>query len=309
MRDAPSTQDEIFDAVIVGGGPAGLSAALWLARYRRRVRLYDAGEPRNRMTTAVHGYPGLDDPAPEELRRRIRAQAVEAGAEFCPDRVVALRGSKGDFRVESEHGAPVRARRILLAYGCRDCVPDIPGLAPAYGITVHHCPDCDGPAVTGEPVGVIGWTRTAAELALFLQTWTERVVLLLHGHETELDDAGRDTLRRRGVAVRAAAVARVDQRDGRVRGVELANGERLELTRLFFRVATPPASDLGRRLGCRSAEGGRIAVDDGQETTAPGVYAAGDITGHPHLAISAAADGVRAALALHRSLLPSDQDL
>lgn len=295
--------------MVVGGGPAGLSAAYWLARYRRRVRLYDAGEPRNRTALAVHGYPGVVDPAPDELRRRIRGQAAAAGAELVGGRVGSISGEKDDFRVEVEGGSPVHARRILLAYGCRDEIPDIPGLGAAYGVTVHHCPDCDGPSASGEPAGVVGWTRGAAALALFLLTWAERVSLLTHGREPELDEAALATLRRHGIALRTTAIARIDHRRGRIRSVQLAGGERLPLRRLFVHLRTSPAADLARRLGCRARDGERLIVDDGQQTTVPGVYAAGDIAGHPHLAVSAAADGVRAALALHRSLLPPDHEL
>lgn len=300
---------ERFDAVVVGGGLAGLSAAYWLARYRRRVRVYDTGEGRNRGAAAVHGYPGVEDPAPEELRRRIRVQAAGAGAELYEGRVVGVEGARDAFRVAVEGGDIVHARRVLLAYGRRDILPEIPGLEAAYGVTVHHCPDCDGPSVVDEPVGVVGWSRAAAEIALFLLTWASRVVRLLHGHEDELSEDDRDALLRYGVATRDAEIARIDERDGRVRAVYLADGECLALRRLFIHIGAPPASDLAERLGCGTAPDGRIVVDDGQQTTTPGVYAAGDIAGHPHLAVSAAAEGVRAALALHRSLLPRDLEL
>lgn len=300
---------EQFDAVVVGGGIAGLSAAYWLARYRRRVRVYDAGGGRNRMSAAVHGYPGIDDPTPQELRRRIRVQAAGAGAELREGRVAAVDGSRDAFRVVVEGGDVVHARRIVLAFGRSDIIPEIPGIEEAYGVTVHHCPDCDGPSARGEPVGVIGWSRTAAELALFLLTWASRVVLLRHGHDSLLSREDRETLLRHGVATHDAPITRIDQVDGRVRAIYLADGECLALHRLFVHIGSPPASDLARRLGCEIGPGGRIVVDEGQETTVPGVYAAGDIAGHPHLAIAAAAEGVRAALSLHRSLLPADLEL
>ena len=300
---------EEFDAVVVGGGIAGLSAAFWLARYRRRVRVYDAGGGRNRMSVAIHGYPGVEDPTPQEMRRRIRTQAAGAGAELRQGRVADVKGSRDAFRVIVESGDIVRARRIVLAYGLSDIIPDIPGIAEAYGVTVHHCPDCDGPSAHEEPVGVIGWSRAAAELALFLLTWASRVVLLRHGHDDRLAREDRETLLRRGVATHDARITRIDQVDGRVRAVYLADGECLALRRLFVHIGSPPASDLARRLGCETGPDGRIVVDEGQETTVPGVYAAGDIAGHPHLAIAAAAEGVRAALSLHRSLLPADLEL
>lgn len=301
---------ERFDAVVVGGGPAGLSAAYWLARYRRRVRVYDAGGGgRNRAALVLHGYPGLEDASPEELRRRIRVQAAGAGAELCDGRVVDVQGERDAFRVATEDGDVVHARRVVLAYGLRDIRPEIPGLEDAYGVTVHHCPDCDGPSVADEPVGVIGWSRAAAELALFLLTWASRVVLLRHGHDEELTAGDREALLRHGIATRDSPITRIDQVDGRIRAVYLADGECLALRRLFVHIASPPASDLAVRLGCATAPDGRVVVDAGQETTVPGVYAAGDIAGHPHLAISAVAEGVCAALALHRSLLPSDLEL
>lgn len=300
---------EEFDAVVVGGGIAGLSAAFWLARYRRRVRVYDAGGGRNRMSVAIHGYPGVEDPTPQEMRRRIRVQAAGAGAELREGRVADIKGSRDAFRVVVESGDIVRARRIVLAYGLSDIIPDIPGIEEAYGVTVHHCPDCDGPSAYEEPVGVIGWSPAAAELALYLLTWASRVVLLRHGHDDRLSREDRETLLRHGVATHDPRITRIDQVEGRVRAVYLADGECLALRRLFVRIGSPPASDLARRLGCEIAPDGRIVVDEGQETTVPGVYAAGDIAGHPHLAIAAAADGVRAALSLHRSLLPSDLEL
>ncbi|MFO7261572.1 MAG: NAD(P)/FAD-dependent oxidoreductase [bacterium] len=295
-----------YDAVIVGGGPAGLAAAFWLARYRRRVRVLDSGEARNELTWAVHGYPGLPDLPPAELRRRLREQAEAAGAEVESALVVRIEGHKDAFDVYVRSAPPLRARRVLLAYGVRDLLPDIPGLEQALGTSVFHCPDCDGPLMAGLRVGVIGWTRQAAALALFLRTWAGRLVLLPHGHRLAADARTRATLERYHVAVQPGRIVRVTPAGGRAVSLHLESGEVIGLDGLFFHIGTEPASDLAQRLGCETDEHGYLRTDRGLETTVPGVFAAGDITGHPHLAISAAARGVLAALAIHRSLLPPE---
>src|SRR5690606_3761977 len=146
------------------------------------VTVYDAGAPRNEPAWAVHGFPGLPDPSPLELRRRLQQQALGAGAEILDVEVSAARGTKGDFEVSPATGDVVRARRIVLAYGLRDYVPDIPGIDELYGTSVFHCPDCDGPAVAGTRIGVIGWDRYTFNIALYLRHFSDAVTLLTHGH-------------------------------------------------------------------------------------------------------------------------------
>lgn len=295
--------DESYDAVIVGGGIAGLSAALWLARYRRRVRVYDGGEPRNEPAWAVHGYPGIVDPSPTELRRRLYEQATGAGAEHAMQLVQGVRGGADAFAVELEDGSSVRTRRVVLAFGLVDHLPDVEGIEEFYGSSVHHCPDCDGPGLEGCHVGVIGWDRHAANLALYLQTWSERVTLLAHGHDLELDDDARALLNDAGIEVQTQQLVRAAGNVNRLTHVETADGPSIEVDKLFFHLGTTPRSDIAVRLACALDDDGYLAVDRGQETSVPGVHAAGDITGLPHLAVAAAAEGVRAALSIHRSLL------
>lgn len=298
-----------YDVVVVGGGPAGLSAALWLARYRRRVRVYDAGHPRNEATRTVNGYPGLPAISPDELRRRIADQARGVGAEILDGVVIEITGAKDAFRIVPENEPPVTARRVLLAYGKRDELPEIPGIREAYGMTVHHCPDCDGPSALGLPIAVIGWGRQCAALALFLLTWTRQITLLTHGHDPDLDHRTTSVLEKNGIQLRTNRISRIVQDGGRVSQVEFEDGERLAIDHIFFHLGSGPASDLGDRLGCRKCETGDLDVDHGQETSVSGVYAAGDITGRPSLAVFAATDGIRAALAIHRSLLPPEYEM
>lgn len=298
-----------WDAVIVGGGPAGLTCALWLARYHRNVCLFDTAEPRNEPAWAVHGFPGILDPTPTELRGRIRQQARTAGAALVLDAVSRIEGQKNEFRITTASGEQHAARRVVLGYGLRDYLPDVPGIRMLYGSAVFHCADCDGPEAAGRAVAVIGHDRSAATLALYLRYWTDRVTLLPHDARLSLEQADRDTLGREGVEVREGRIERLDAADGMLRSVQFEDGGSLPSDRLFFHLGSEPRCDLAEHLGCELDAAGYITVDKGQESSVPGVYAVGDITGPPHLASTAAADGVKAALTIHRSLLPSSRQL
>lgn len=295
-----------WDALVVGGGPAGLAGALWLARYRRNVLVLDDDRPRNEAAWAVHGFPGIPDPDPDVLRRRIRDQATEAGAEFETRRANGIHGTKGAFTVQDDAGNGLEARRILLAYGRQDRIPEIKGLRKFFGHSVFHCPDCDGPSVEGATVGVLGHDRDAAILALYLLTWADRTLLLTNGDEPELDEKARDTLRRYNVAVETGSVLSLEGDGTRLRRASMEGGE-VELDALFFHLGSEPTSSLGPATGCECDGSGRILVDSSSlESSIEGIHAAGDIVGRPYLAVTAVADGVRAALAIHRSLLPGE---
>ncbi|MFW5950892.1 MAG: NAD(P)/FAD-dependent oxidoreductase [Gemmatimonadota bacterium] len=294
-----------WDAVIVGGGPAGLSAALWLARYRRRVITLDEGHPRNEAAWAVHGYPGLPDPDPERLRSTIREQATAAGAIFERRRVVEITGEKGDFTLADAAADTIGARRIVLAYGRRDRLPGIPGLEACYGRSVFHCPDCDGPTVEGARVAVLGHDRNAAALALYLLTWAREALMLTNGLDPALPPDAIGTLRRHSVGIITGRVERLESEGCQLRAARV-DGRVVPLDALFFHWGSEPASGLGSVTGCTVNRHGDLEVNGSLETSIPGIYAAGDIIGRPHLAVSAAAGGVRAALALHRSLLPDE---
>jgi thioredoxin reductase len=311
-----------WDVAVIGGGPAGLACALWLGRYSRDVVVYDTAQPRNEPAWAVHGYPGLLDPGPTELRTRMRRQARTAGAAFELDEVISVRGEKDDFLVETHGGTTASARRVVLAFGLRDQLPDIPGMAEHYGTAVFHCADCDGPEAAGNAVGVIGWDRAAANLALYLLHWSQRITLLTHGREPELEAAERRTLEEHGVAVAVEPIARLETVSGVFAGVAFrspgqphsGNGDatsngKAPFDRIFFHLGNEPRSDIAAELECGTDDEGYIEVDRGQQTSVPGIYAAGDITGHPHLTVTAAAEGVRAALSIHRSLLPDERHL
>jgi thioredoxin reductase len=299
--------DDAYDAVVIGGGPAGLAGALWLARYRLRTCVVDAGDPRNATTWAVHGYLGVPDPAPDELRRIGRDQAVAAGADYVEATVVDVAGEVGDFEVKLADGPGIGARRILFATGLRDIIPEIPGLMDHYGTSIWHCPDCDGPGITGMRVGVIGWGRQIAAFCMEMLTWTDQLTILTHGHRPDMPDRARAALDRFDIEVVTEPIARIEGSEGLVQRVVHADGSRRRFDSLFFHIAYGPGCSIPAELGCDADEEGILQVDSDFQTTVPGVYAAGDITAGSKLAIRCAADGTRAAIGIYRSLLPRER--
>jgi thioredoxin reductase len=298
---------EKFDAVVIGGGPAGLAAALWLARYKLRTCVFDSDDPRNSVTWGVHGYLGLDDPAPAELRNIGREQATRAGARIEAGTVVAVEGEVDRFVVKLEDGRNVSARRVLFATGMRDIIPEIPGLLDFYGTSIWHCPDCDGPTVEGLRVGVIGWGRQIAAFCMEMLTWTNQLTLYSHGRDPELPEKSKEALDRFNIRVIREPLARIEGEGERLQRVVFENGETQELDALFFHIAFGPGCAIPADLGCEANDKAILKVDEDGQTTVPGIYAAGDITPGSKLAIKAAAEGTRAAIGVYRSLLPEDR--
>ena len=299
-------ESESYDVGIIGGGPAGLSAAIWSARYLHSVVLIDSGDPRNWETRGINGFLGLPSVRPAELRARGREACRQFGATLRD--AIVLRAERIDdetFDICLEGGGRVRSRRLLLAIGLRDVWPDIPGLAHVYGANAHVCPDCDGYEARDKRVVVIGNGRHAVGMALNLTTWTRDIVICTNGRPPELDKPEYcEKLDALGIPVLTDAVTRVCYEGTTIECLELANGSRLAADKVFFTIGQYPADDLGAQLGCKRDSGGHIIVDEHLHTSVRNVYAAGDITPGPQLAIAAAAGGAVAALSIHKSLVP-----
>jgi thioredoxin reductase len=300
-------QQQPYDVLVIGGGPAGLAGALWLSRYRLSTRLFDAGDPRNARTTGVHGYLGLQSIPPMKLREIGRAQARAAGAELQTAVVEKVSGEKDRFTVELADGDSFAARRLLFATGLRDIIPEIPGLMDFYGTSIWHCPDCDGPSTLGKRVGVIGWGRQIAAFCMEMLTWTDDLTILTHAHPPDLPDQSRTALDRFGISVVQQGIVRIDGRAGQVDSVTLQDGSSIRFDAMFFHIAYGPGCSLPAAMGCRADEEGILEVDADFETSVPGIYAAGDITHGSKLAIRAASEGTRAAIGIYRSLLPEER--
>lgn len=317
------SKTELYDAAIVGGGPAGLSAAIWLGRYLHRTVLFDSGEPRNWEARGIHGYLGRPDITPAEMRGLGREQARFYGAELVDAVVTRIeRLEEERFRITftelrvREHPAQreelvegaegthvVEARRLLLAFGIRDIWPDIPGLEQLYGETVHHCPDCDGWEARGCRTVVVATGRKAVGMALALATWTRELVVCTNGKPADIDPGNRAKLEALAIPVHEERVVRMTTSGTQLRQLELADGRRVDCERLFFAIGHVPADDLAAELGCERDEEGLIVVDHAHHSSVRNIFAAGDIIPGPHLAIRAAAGGAVAALSIHKSLL------
>ncbi|MDB4877022.1 MAG: Pyridine nucleotide-disulfide oxidoreductase, FAD/NAD(P)-binding domain protein [Gemmatimonadetes bacterium] len=299
-----------FEIGIVGGGPAGLSAAIWSARYLHSVVVVDSGDPRNWETRGINGYLGLEGIKPPELRHRGRETCKALGVQLVDGIVLRVeKENDDDFLLSVEGGRQLRVRRLLLAIGVRDVWPDIPGLGNAYGTNAHVCPDCDGYDARGKKVVVIGHGRRAVGMALNLTTWTNDIIICTNGRPAELDDEYCEKLDALNIPVLTDPITQVCCENREIHCLMLEGGKQLDTDKVFFTIAQYPADDLGAQLGCERDEEGHLAVDAHGNTSVTHVYAAGDITPGPQLAIAAAAEGATAALSMHKSLVPEERKL
>ena len=296
-----------YDAIIIGAGPAGLTCAIFLGRYRRRVLVLDDRKPRNYASHGIHGFLGQHGILPGELLARGRAEALASGVEFCDERASQIEQVGDIFEVTTSTSGVLRARRIVLAYGVRDTLPDIPGIEQYYGNSVHHCPDCDGYEARDKRIGVIAWGKSAVGLALKLLQWSDDIVIFTHGHRREWDDELNSKLLAEQITVKTEKIAALEGSDGCVETAVLSTGERVPVRAIFFSIHVERTCSLAEKLGCECAtEPGEpdILVDEHRHTTVEGVWAVGDIVAGSKLAITAAADGAIAAIAINKSLLP-----
>lgn len=294
-----------YDAVIVGGSYAGLSAALMLARARRRILVADAGTPRNHAARHAHGVLAQDGRPGQEILAAARAQlAAYPSVSWLAQEITAASGSDGDFRLQAADGSTLHSRKLLLASGVSDALPDIPGLAECWGESVLHCPYCHGYEIGGGAIGVLNATPHAAMHAQLIADWGE-VTLFTQGADVA-DTEQRAQLARRGIALETTPVLGAEYSARQLSGLHLADGRRIPLRALFVAVQTTPRGALPGLLGCEqeiTPQGSILRTDAQKQTSVAGVYAAGDAALARSNITLAAADGVNAAVALHHVLI------
>ena len=296
------------DVVIIGAGPAGLSAALMLGRCRRSVLVVDSGRNRNAPSHALHGFLTRDGTPPAEFLRLAREELAKYHTvELCSGEVVSAEcGPSGRFHVCLASGEEVSARKLLLATGVVDNLPDIPGFRELYGRSVFHCPYCDGWELRDQPLAIYGRGARGAGVALELTAWSRDLVLCTDG-PCEIDEEGLGRLARNGIMVREECLERLDTgEDGLLKRIVFRGGSAVERRGLFFTTGQYQHSKLLERLGCEFNEKGTVRTGKYETTHLPGLFVAGDASRAVQWVVVAAAEGAEAAFAINTDLLKED---
>jgi len=295
------------DVIIVGAGPAGLSAALVLGRACRKVLMFDQDLGRNRFTRMLHGFITREGTPPLEFRRMAREdlKRFDNVRHEVIQVVRAARINTGGFDVFTADGRSFTARRLLLATGVMDNVPDIPGIRDLYGQSVFHCPYCDGYELRGKPLAVYGRGKRGYGLSLELTGWSRDILLCSDG-ESGLTAEDEATLVANGTTLNEKPVARLEGTDGILERVVFTDGTSVARRALFFTQGQTQCSDLARTLGCDFNEKGTVSTGKYEVTNIPGLYVAGDASRDVQWVVVAAAEGAEAAYAINQELIKEE---
>ncbi|MBX6356995.1 MAG: NAD(P)/FAD-dependent oxidoreductase [Micromonosporaceae bacterium] len=302
----------VYDVAVVGGGAAGLSGALALARARRSVLVVDAGEPRNAPAGHVHNYLTRDGTPPAELLAAGRDEVTRYGGEIVTGRVEGAAREAGAFRLDLAGGGTVRARRLLVTTGLVDELPDVPGLAERWGRDVLHCPYCHGWEVRDRRIGVLATGPNAAHQAELWRQWSAQVTLIVHSVRPDAEQA--DRLAARGITIADGPVAGLEVAGDRLTGVRLASGQVVALDAVVVAPRFTARSQVLESLGLEPVDvemnghviGGQIPADPSGATAVPGVWVAGNVADHRAQVIVAAAAGLTAGAAINADLVAEE---
>ena len=306
----PQPPGATYDVVVVGGGAAGLSAAVALGRSRRSVLVIDAGQQRNLPAAGVHNFLTRDGMSPAELARVGRDEVTSYGGTVLAASVRSVTRTGEDFDVVADDGTRVRARRLLLAQGLVDEIPDVPGLRERWGTDVLHCPYCHGWEVRDQMIGVLASGPMAVHQALMFRQWSEHITLFLNGAPAPTDDEA-EQLAARGVAVVPGPVAGLEVRDDALAAVLLAGGPRHAVQALVVSPIFTARTDLAVSLGVATAEhpmgmGTYVETDQMGLTSVPGVWAAGNVSDLMAQVVTSAGSGLMAGVAINADLIAAD---
>jgi thioredoxin reductase len=295
-------EEPSYDVAVVGGGAAGLSAALVLGRARRRVAVVDAGAPRNAPAAHMQGFLSRDGMPPADLLAAGRVEVTGYGVELVENQVVAI---EGGFTVRLANGRVLTARRILVATGVHDELPAIPGVGERWGRDLLHCPYCHGWEVRDQPIGVLGTQSGSVQHALLVRQWSDDVAFFVHTYD--LTAAEHIQLEARGVQIVDGEIAQLVIENDRLIGVELTDGRMIARTAVFIRPGNVPHADgLLAGLGCDVDEAGFVTADAVGQTSTRGVWAAGNVVDPRAQVITAAGAGSAAAIAINADLVQED---
>ncbi|MDP9696503.1 UNVERIFIED_ORG: thioredoxin reductase [Arthrobacter globiformis] len=303
------TSPKIYDVVVIGGGAAGLSAAVTLCRALRSVLVIDAGEPRNGRSSGLHGFLSHEGLPPEELLAAGRAEVRVHGGQILQGRAISAREEGGVFTIALQDRQSLRSRRLLIASGFEDELPEVPGLRERWGRDVLHCPYCHGWEIRNRAIGILATEPAAVQEALLFRQWSGHVILFQHLLE-DLDPGEREQLEARSVHVVEGPVASLELAGDVLTGVRLASGQVVACEYLVVSPKAKTESSLLQSLGLQHAgqagQGRHVNTDGVGLTAVKGVWAAGNICDPTAQVITAASAGVKAATAINADLVEEE---
>jgi thioredoxin reductase len=292
-----------YEVIIIGGGPAGLSAALMLGRCRRKVLLFDSGKYRNQRSRAMHGFLSRDGINPMEFLRMCKQELTKYGVQIIEEEIDIGEKIEDVFLLIDRHGKKYTSKKVLIATGLRDSLPDIEGIDECYGKSIFHCPFCDGWEIRDSKIAVLSNRKAGYELAVLINScWSDDVYLFTDGgnylteeHEENLSDLG--------IKVFKQKVKQIEHEDGFMKSVRLIDGSSINRSYLFFSNGFDQRSILAEKFGCKYDSKGIIITDKLEHSNIAGLFVAGDASEDMKFVVVAAAEGAKAAVVINKELL------
>jgi thioredoxin reductase len=293
---------KVHDVIIVGGGPAGLNAAVVLGRCRRTVLLFDTGKQRNRFSNGMRNYLTRDNILPLDFLKFAHAELRKYGVSASHSEIIhAEKLQTGIFQVKDKKELSYYSKKLLIATGLQDNIPSIKGIESFYGKSVFHCPYCDAWEVRDKNIGIYAKNKNGFELAISLKTWTKQVTLFTNGRNY-LKPMEKEVLQKKKIEVFTQKIARLEGKNGQLTDIVFENNNKHSCDALFFVNGFKQQCDIAKELGCNMNKKGIVITNRLQQANIPGLYVAGDVSKDMHFVVVAAAEGAKAGVSINKEL-------